>query len=133
MLGEVEPLDLFFPAHPESHYPVDDFQNDKGEDNRINDGGAGAYRLNDKLVRVAEKKTVGAARIYGRRGEKAGSQRPPQPPDSMHADHIQGIIISQPALGQHGRIAEGSGNETDEDRRHRPDKTCRRGDRHQTG
>src|SRR5580692_1199097 len=142
MLRQVETLHFVFGRHSHANGEIDDLKNDVSSYYGEQDRDTNADRLISQLAKVpvhhADGKRVPLGilenRIDGAGGEDAGQQRANGSASAMHAEGIERVVVTESGLydGNH-RITKNSGDEADQQCRHRSHKSRSGGNCDQTG
>src|SRR2546423_3088240 len=126
MLAEVEPRVLFF--FRDTHASRQDLV--EYEDNRERHEAGPHDRGDDRRELIAEQgqaapeeQAVGAELVHCLVREDPEQQRPHDPADEVHTDHVERVVVFELELDLDGGIADGAGDEPDCDRRHAADET----------
>src|SRR3990172_9540709 len=130
VLAQVKSHLLFVLGHAQTHQGVDDFENDIGCDKLKDPGDQHRFDLDEELAGIAEEEAVGPRRVDRLGSKQAGGQRAPRAADTVHAHHVERVVVTQFALDDAGEVAEGPRADTDPDRRNGPDEAGRGRDRH---
>src|SRR6266550_445685 len=95
MLTQIQTYHLLFVGDSQSHDGFHDRKNYIGPDNCQNQRRQHRNELNSKLTWIAKQKAVVARRVDCFRSEQPSRQCTPCTADTMHANHIERIVVAE--------------------------------------
>src|SRR6185437_11470076 len=129
--SEVETVLLDLGIDPQADHDIDDLQQDQRHDHVVDDDDQHAFDLVQHLPGIAFDQARGAAVFADR--EDAGQDRTGSAADRMHAERIEGVIVTEDVFDEdRAAVADDAGGKADGERTHRADEARSRGDRDET-
>src|SRR5260370_2516199 len=116
VLREVEAEKFFVFLHAKRNEQVHDFEDYVGADARPAPRSADRRQLNQDLLRIAVKETVGGGRVDRDGCEEPGGEGAPGATDAVHRPDVERIVDVDPLAQLNRPVAEHTPAETDLDR-----------------